>query len=285
MSEHKTITSISGGKSSAYVAANYPTDYNVFSLVTTSDKDCMFPDSRLRQLVSDKIGREFIGTLEDDLIIYTILDLEQFLGKPIDWVAGPTFDDVVDKKGGWLPSKLRRYCTVEMKIKPLFDWWRQNFDAPVITNIGFRSGEERRANSMLERCNKDGVIEQRAVVGHSKTGNRKKWGEVPWQIPSFPMIENGIRRDHVVEFWKDKKVQFAEHNNCVGCFHRNPIMLNLMFEKHPEKMEWFARQEDVKEKGNWRQDTSYRKIQSHKTQLSLDDLDGFNECDSGYCGI
>ena len=41
----------------------------------------MFPDEKIRQIVSDKIGAEFIGTLEDDMIIYTILDLEQYIGQ------------------------------------------------------------------------------------------------------------------------------------------------------------------------------------------------------------
>ena len=57
----KTVTSVSGGKTSAYLAANYPTDYNVFALVTTSDKTCLYPDKKLRQVVGDRIGREFIG--------------------------------------------------------------------------------------------------------------------------------------------------------------------------------------------------------------------------------
>ena len=69
----KTMTSISGGKTSGYLAANYPTDYNIFALVTTSDKNCIYPDKKLRQVVSDKIGKEFIGTIEDDIIIHTIL--------------------------------------------------------------------------------------------------------------------------------------------------------------------------------------------------------------------
>lgn len=30
-----TINSVSGGKTSAYIAANYDSDYNLFSLVTT----------------------------------------------------------------------------------------------------------------------------------------------------------------------------------------------------------------------------------------------------------
>ena len=45
----KTVNSISGGKTSAYIAANYPADYNVFSLVRTKDKSCLFPDKKIRQ--------------------------------------------------------------------------------------------------------------------------------------------------------------------------------------------------------------------------------------------
>ena len=70
----KTVNSLSGGKTSSYIAANYPADYNVFALVRTSDKNCMFPDKKIRQIVSDKIGAEFIGTLEDDVLIYTFMD-------------------------------------------------------------------------------------------------------------------------------------------------------------------------------------------------------------------
>ena len=88
----KTCTSISGGQSSAYIAAKYPTDYNVFALVTVRDKDCAPKDKGLIKLVSDKIGRDFIGTLEDDIIIHTILDLEQHIGSKIDWVVGKHFE-------------------------------------------------------------------------------------------------------------------------------------------------------------------------------------------------
>ena len=42
----KTVNSLSGGKTSSYIAANYPADYNVFSLVRTDDKNCMFPDAK-----------------------------------------------------------------------------------------------------------------------------------------------------------------------------------------------------------------------------------------------
>ena len=34
------------------------------------------------------------------MIIYTILDLEQFIGTKIDWVSGKSFDDVIKRKSG-----------------------------------------------------------------------------------------------------------------------------------------------------------------------------------------
>ena len=91
----KTVNSLSGGKTSSYIAANYPADYDVFALVRTDDKKCMFPDKALRQQIEDRLQKPFIGTLEDDTIIYTMLDLEQYIGQKIDWVTGKTFDKVI----------------------------------------------------------------------------------------------------------------------------------------------------------------------------------------------
>ena len=152
----KTINSLSGGKTSSYIAANYPADYNIFSLVRTNDTNCLFPDSKIRQIVSDKIGKEFIGTLEEDTIIYTMLDLEQFIGQKKDWVSGKTFDEIINRNGKmYLPNVTQRFCTTEMKLQPIFNWWKSNFDEPVIMRIGFRANEMRRAKNMVEKSNKN----------------------------------------------------------------------------------------------------------------------------------
>ena len=91
----KTVNSLSGGKTSSYIAANYPADYDVFALVRTDDKNCIYPDKKLRQEVEDRIQAPFIGTLEDDTIIHTMLDLEQYIGRKITWVTGKTFDETI----------------------------------------------------------------------------------------------------------------------------------------------------------------------------------------------
>lgn len=283
----KTVNSLSGGKTSSYIAANYPADYNVFALVRTIDKNCMFPDAKIRQIVSDKIGREFIGTLEEDAIIYTMLDLEQFTGKKIDWVTGKTFDEIINRNGKmYLPNVTQRFCTTEMKLYPIFKWWQNNFDEPVKMRIGFRANEMKRAKNMIEKTNEEGCLMFKDIVGKTKTGNRNKWQNIPWQKPEFPLIENGIFKDTIENFWKDKPVRFAWMNNCVGCFHRNEILLKVMSEKHPNKFDWFCDQEN---KGGYGKRTfkngmTYDKIKNWKTQLELFE-DDFNDCDSGYCGL
>jgi|688.fasta_scaffold627331_1 hypothetical protein len=287
----KTVNSISGGKTSAYIAANYPADYNVFSLVRTDDLKCLFPDAKIRQIVSDKIGKEFIGTLEEDAIIYTMLDLEQFIGQKIDWVSGKTFDEVIMRNNGgkskiYLPNVTQRFCTTEMKLQPLFDWWKENFNEPVEMRIGFRANEMRRAKTMIEKLNKNGILTFKSIVGQSKNG-RNKWKEIEWQKPSFPLINDSIFKDTIEEFWKGKPIRFAWMNNCVGCFHRNEILLKLMSEKHPNKFDWFIDAENKNAefgKRTFKNGMSYEKIKNWKTQLNLFEED-FNECDSGYCGL
>jgi len=153
----KKINSLSGGKTSSYIAANYPADYNIFSLVRTNDTNCLFPDSKIRQIVSDKIGTEFIGTLEEDTIIYTMLDLEQFIGQEIVWLSKNTFEEVIGSYKmangkNYLPNQMTRYCTTDMKVKPIAQWCYENTELPVEMRIGFRANEMSRAKTMIERA-------------------------------------------------------------------------------------------------------------------------------------
>ena len=281
----KTVNSLSGGKTSSYIAANYPADYDVFALVRTDDTNCQFPDKKLRQEVEDRIQKPFIGTLEDDTIIYTILDLEQFIGRKITWVSGRTFDEITKRKEKvYLPNKVQRFCTVEMKIEPMFYWWAENIGEPTETRIGFRANETRRANNMLERLNEDGLTTFKATFEKHKDG-RNKWEDVPYQKPSFPLIVDNIYKDSIEIFWKNKPVRFAWMNNCVGCFHKTPLLLKKMFDKHPNKLEWFAKRErESINNANWRSDITYDEVKQWNSQIELFDEE-FNECDSGYCGL
>ena len=283
----KTVNSLSGGKTSSYIAVNYPADYNVFSLVRTNDKLCEYPDAKVRQIVSDLIGCEFVGTTEQDNIIRIMLDLSEKID--IDWITGEPFEDIISQnkmKDGtyYLPNMMTRYCTTELKINPIFNYWRENINEIVEMRIGFRKGEEKRANRLIDKL-QDGVDEIKTIVG--KRGTQNKWGMIGWRKPKFPLIEDGIKAIDIDKYWKQNKwVGFEKgyYNNCVGCFHRSPLFLNKMAQEHKNKMEWFAKMEKQNKPNTFIKGITYKEIMNWnmQTELSFDD---FSECDSGYCGL
>ena len=116
----KTVNSLSGGKTSTYIAIHYPADYNVFSLVRTNDTLCQYPDKKVRQIVSDLIGCQFEGTTEQDNIIEIMLNLSEKID--VTWVTGKPFEDIINgdwnkgKNGShYLPNIMVRYCTTHLK--------------------------------------------------------------------------------------------------------------------------------------------------------------------------
>jgi len=214
-----------------------------------------------------------------------MLDLEQFIGSKIDWVTGKAFDDVILRNGKkYLPNVTQRFCTTEMKLQPLFDWWRSGINEVVEMRIGFRANEQSRAKTMLSKTNENGYSTFKAIIGKRKTQN--KWSDIEWQKPSFPLIKDNIYKDKVEKYWKDKNVRFAYMNNCIGCFHRSPVLLKHMSDKHPSKYQWFvnAEQNTGYNTRTFKNGLSYDKIRKSLKQTSLFD-DDFNECDSGYCGL
>lgn len=277
----KTVNSLSGGKTSSYIAANYPADYDVFSLVRIEDENCRFKDEKIRKEVEDRIQAPFIATAEDDTIIYTMLDLEQFIGRPITWTTGETFEQIIKNHGGYLPNKIARYCTTDLKTMPILYWIYGTIKEPVQMRFGFRANETNRAKKMLDKLDEEGFTTVKATFSKRKDG-RNSWQTVRYCKPEFPLIDGNIYKDNIENYWKDKPVRFAYMNNCVGCHWRSPILLKHMSDKMPEKMQWFADQE--RDSAKWRSDCRYSDVIKWQSQLQLFD-DDFNECDSGYCGL
>lgn len=278
----KTVNSLSGGKTSSYIAANYPADYNVFSLVRIEDKNCRFPDEKIRLEVEDRLQMPFIATSEMDDIIYTMLDLEQFIGQKIHWTSGDTFEQVIKNHGNYLPNKMARYCTTDLKTMPILHWMYGEIGEPVLMRFGYRANETNRAIKMMERTDEEGYTVVKATFEKRKNG-RNKWEDVRYCRPEFPLIDDGLFKDNIEEFWRGKPVRFAYMNNCVGCHWRTPPLLRHMVKKDPKKMQWFIDQEG-RSKGTFKTDIEYERIAKWNLQIELFD-DDFNECDSGHCGL
>ena len=67
-------------------------------MIRIDDVKCKPKDSKLIQMVSDKLDLDFIATAESDKTLKVMFDLEQVLSKEITWVSGNSFDEVILKK-------------------------------------------------------------------------------------------------------------------------------------------------------------------------------------------
>ena len=268
----KTINSLSGGKTSSYMAVHYPTDYNIFSLVCIEDKNCSPKDQSLVKYISNKLNKEFIATAEDDLTILAMIDLEQLLGKEIVWVSGNSFEQVNRKAtgGGGLPNMMWRFCTTELKMRPIFDWWYKNINEKVLMNIGIRYDEMERADKIRNTF--------KGITG--KRGTRNKWEELEWREANFPLIDNKIIHPKIIKWVNSTKLKFPKDSNCVGCFHKPLQQLRKNWDDNPDKMQWFSNQEDLTKR--WKKEMNYNQIKNIMLQSEFNFGTGA-ACNGGFC--
>jgi hypothetical protein len=266
----KTVNSISGGKTSSYLAAHYPADYDVFALVRIEDIKCAPKDPGLIKAVSDKIGMDFIATAESDITLKAVLDLEQLIGRQITWVAGWTFEEVVRKRKA-LPNQAWRFCTTEMKMKPIFDFCHNVIGDVVKMRIGFRYDEKERANNSNTHF--------KTVIGQHPDG-RNKWDEIYWRECEYPLIDDKIGHYTVYKWAQSSGLGFPKDSNCVGCFWKPIQQLRKNWDDEPEKMQWFADQETPKRK--WKKEMTYNKIKRVGLQSSFEFGTGAG-CQAGFC--
>jgi len=264
----KTVNSMSGGKTSAYMAVHYPADYTVFALVCIDDKTCAPKDASLVKQVSDKIGKEFIATAEDDMTLKAVLDLEQMIGKEIIWLTGLSFEQLIEKRKA-LPNKQWRFCTTELKLRPIWDWWHKNINDKIRMGIGFRYDELERAERLSTSF--------KGIVG--KYNDKNKWQEIEWREGYFPLIQDKILHYHVNKWAQTSPLKFPTDSNCVGCFHKPVQQLRKNWDDNTCKMQWFANQET---KATWKKETTYNNIKSIGLQQDFFFGTG-SGCNAGYC--
>jgi len=274
MKKLKTVNSLSGGKTSSYMALHYPADHNVFSLVCIEDKKCMPKDKGLVKYVSDKLNKDFIATVESDKTIIVMRDLEQMLGTSIDWVSGNTFEQVIAHRK-FLPNMMMRFCTSDMKLDPIFNHCRNNIADVVNMRIGFRFDEKERG----ER-NKDNT-HYKTIVGKTKNGKQNKWEKIYWRELSFPMIEDKTTNIDIIKWAKKSGLVFPEDSNCVGCFWKPIQQLRKNWEDEPLKMQWFSDMEKLKGK-KFKKEMSFEDIKKVGLQKEFYFGTGAG-CQAGFC--
>lgn len=263
------------------MAVHYPADVEIFALVCIDDPECKPKDKKLIQYANDKLDKfgyidkygEFIATAEDDIIIKTMLDLEQMIGREIVWVRGKSFEDLIKYKA-MLPNMGMRYCTTDLKIIPIAQWIYSNVVFPVFTNQGIRYDEMERA-----KIGKNREYINKLIVG--KRGKRNKWEDVFWAVANYPLIYDRVFYPKIIDFWNGKKIKFPIDSNCIGCFWKKWQQLRKNWDDQPKKMKWFSDQE----KNNnhfWKPGLNYDKIKNLPIQLDFNFGTG-SGCQAGFC--
>ncbi len=184
------ICGISGGKDSSALA--------VYLRDTVPEMEYFFCDT----------GAELPETYE------YLTRLQVILGKPISRLnASRGFDHWFEVFRGTLPSPQMRWCTKNMKIKPIEEWIG---DDQAVSYVAIRADE----------------------------GNRKGYISTKPNITArFPFVEDGIDRQGVMTILEDagiglpKYYEWRTRSGCYFCFYQRKAEWIGLAERHPELFE------------------------------------------------
>ncbi len=175
---------------------------------------------------------------------YDYLDkLESYLQKPIIRLKPVlSFDELLEMRGGFLPSFRVRWCTIDLKIKPFESYIGDDF---CYMYVGIRADEADRVKYLPKKPN---------------------------IIPKYPFIEDGLVKEDILRIIKESDLGLPDYyrwrsrSGCYFCFfQRKSEFLNLAV-VHPDLFEKAANYEKTDEssdkKFTWLSKTSLRDLTS-----------------------
>ncbi|MEE9454665.1 MAG: phosphoadenosine phosphosulfate reductase family protein [Paracoccaceae bacterium] len=162
--------------------------------------------------------------------VYDFLDrLEGFLGKPINKLnPDRDFDFWLAEYGHFLPSARTRWCTRQLKLRPLELWLRPDLDAGVEVHsyVAIRADESQRQGYQPPH---------------------------PGMHVHFPLMDAGIDKAGVIELLNDGDIGEPEYyrwrsrSGCTFCFFQQKIEWVRLMREHPEAFEEAKRYEKTAE--------------------------------------
>lgn len=290
-----TVNSLSGGKTSSYIAANYPADLDIFALVCIDNHNAnantaFKVDSKMKQMVNDKLQKhcshmpEFVATAEDPLTIKTMFDLEQHIGREIVWVRGIGYETLI-KETAFIPNYRTSSCTTKLKIDPIFKTLYLYYELPCKMRIGYRADECDRIERFTDTY-KFAVSSQ--LKNTPKQGGRGKseWFqrhvEMPYRVGEFVLVEDQIFHIDVQKYWEPFNVTFPEDTNCQFCFHKQLQQIKKNSLRNPSISMWAAIQEGLNNDNTFHKKWSILDLQKVNVQQDLFEKT-HTSCHGGYC--
>lgn len=209
--------SFSGGRSSSMMAKimldNYERDDLLFTFANTGKE---MPETL--DFVHECDQRWNLG------VVWIEYDQEtkyRIVSRETASLDGRPFAELIEKKG-YLPNRVARFCTADLKVRPMkayimdlgFEYWD--------TAIGIRYDEPRRYHKLKANQGKD------------------RWDYI------FPLYDMRITQQMVQDFWKAQPFDLAipsQYGNCDFCFLKGLQKKTRQAHEMPERLEWWIEQE------------------------------------------
>jgi hypothetical protein len=145
-------------------------------------------------------------------------------GVEVHWVSRPgQFTQLITDRR-YLPNPVTRFCTQELKIRPMRDWMLARGYAHWDNIVGIRADEPRRVAKMRAAAEK----------------RSERWDVV------LPLVEAGVTLADVMAFWQDRPddLQLAPHEgNCDLCFLKGLGKRRQIVRDRPDLAAWWIEQE------------------------------------------
>jgi len=176
---------------------------------------------------------------------------------PITWVHRVGYFEQLITDKAFLPNPVMRFCTQELKLKPMRDWMRAQGYEHWTNVVGIRADEPRRVARIRE-------------AEQTRTDR--------WDI-ALPLADAGVTVADVMAFWEAQAFDLglaAHEGNCDLCFLKGSRIRQQIMRDRPDLGIWWIEQE--RRIGS----TFRRDVPSYAALASQGDLftatDGLAEC-------
>jgi len=268
-----TCISFSGGRTLAYMLwrvlqsnGGLPDDAKVIFANTGKEDEATL---RFVQRCSDEWGvpitwLEYIGESN-----FQVTSFEQAFRD------GEPFEAVVKQRGGYLPNKVARYCSSEMKTRTMHRYLKSIGWEEWDTFIGIRADEPRR-------------------VAKFRANPRP---EFKGEEVHMPLASANIGSHDIARFWKSMPFDLelpningkTMHGNCDLCYLKPASQVLSLIKENPSKALWWIKMEEEAEKvaksaSRFHLDRpSYRQM-SEFADKQTDMFDANEEAIACFCG-
>lgn len=142
---------------------------------------------------------------------------------------GEPFESVIRQRGGYLPNRVARYCSSELKTRTMHRYLRSIGFTEWDTFIGIRADEPRRVTKFRANPHPEGKHEE----------------------VHMPLAIVGVGSHEVAAFWKSQTFDLelpniqgkTMHGNCDLCYLKPASQILSLIVEKPERAVWWMEQE------------------------------------------